>query len=150
MAGESDGAVAAALAAVADDLAQRGDPLALGRLELRDELARRLRRRVGALTMVIPEDAVRLRSLAAYPRRHYWDCYPGTVRHRKAEAILRFLLARGLPFEDGGVRNGHLRSGRGGGSGNGRTLWLMDRWDQRWQRFCKRPGRTQSPVAGHR
>lgn len=61
MAGESDGAVAAALAAVADDLAQRGDPLALGRLELRDALAKRLRRRVGALTVIIPEDAVRLR-----------------------------------------------------------------------------------------
>jgi hypothetical protein len=61
VAGESDEAVAAALAAVADDLAQRGDPLAVGRLDLRDALARRLRRRVGALTVVIPEDATRLR-----------------------------------------------------------------------------------------
>ena len=61
LAGESDAAFAAALAAVADDLAQRGDPLALGRLDLRDALARRLRRRVGPLTVVIPEDAVRLR-----------------------------------------------------------------------------------------
>jgi hypothetical protein len=61
VAGESDEAVASALAAAADDLAQRGDPLALGRLDLRDALARRLRRRVGPLTMVISEDAVRLR-----------------------------------------------------------------------------------------
>jgi hypothetical protein len=61
MAGDSDEAVAAALSAVADDLAQRGDPLALGRLDLRDALARRLRRRVGALTVVVPEDAARLR-----------------------------------------------------------------------------------------
>jgi hypothetical protein len=61
VAGESDEAVAAALAAVADDLAQRGDPHALGLLDLRDALARRLRRHVGALTVVIPEDAARLR-----------------------------------------------------------------------------------------
>jgi hypothetical protein len=61
VAGESDEAIAAALAAVADDLAVRGDVDAIGRLDLRDALATRLRRHVGALTMVIPDDAARLR-----------------------------------------------------------------------------------------
>jgi hypothetical protein len=61
VAGENDGAVSAALAAVADDLAGRDDALLLGHEGLRDELARRLRRRVGPLTVVIPDDAVRLR-----------------------------------------------------------------------------------------
>ena len=61
MAGESDEAVSAALAAIADDLAQREDALELGHAGLRDELVRRLRRRVGPLTVVIPGDAVRLR-----------------------------------------------------------------------------------------
>jgi hypothetical protein len=59
--GESDAAFAAALAEVADDLAPRGDPLALGRIDLRDALVRRLGRHVGLLTVVVPEDAVRLR-----------------------------------------------------------------------------------------
>jgi hypothetical protein len=35
--------------------------MALGRADLRDALVRRLRRRVGGLTMVLPDDAVRLR-----------------------------------------------------------------------------------------
>jgi hypothetical protein len=61
VAGESDAALAAALAAAADDLAQRGDPMAQDRLALRDALARRLRRHVGLTTVVIPEDAVRLK-----------------------------------------------------------------------------------------
>jgi hypothetical protein len=59
--GESDAALAAALAEAADDLAQRGDPRALRRLDLRDALVRRLRRHVGLMTVVIPEDAARLR-----------------------------------------------------------------------------------------
>lgn len=46
---------------MADDLAPRGDPLALGPHDLRDALVHRLRREVGALTMVLAEDAVRLR-----------------------------------------------------------------------------------------
>lgn len=61
MAGESDEAFSEALAAVADDLARRGEPGEIGRLDLRDALARRLRRHVGALTVVIPDDTARLR-----------------------------------------------------------------------------------------
>jgi hypothetical protein len=61
VAGGSDAAIAAALARVADDLAGAGDPLGVTRAGLRDALARRLRRHVGAMTVLIPDDTARLR-----------------------------------------------------------------------------------------
>ncbi|ERS97407.1 hypothetical protein HMPREF1624_05574 [Sporothrix schenckii ATCC 58251] len=62
----------------------------------------------------ILEDAVRLRSLAAYPRRQHWDCYPRHVWYPKAEAILRFLLARGLPLGGNRFQRESRRGGREG------------------------------------
>lgn len=94
----------------------------------------------------ILRDAVLLRSLATYPRRRHWDCHPASLQYPKAEAILRFLLARGVPFNKGrgsALSPNHTESSRGGGSGNDRTLWLLDRWDPRWKRFCKRPRKAQ-------